>query len=104
MLTPLPSLNGCSKTPAFPATNFTSRRTRRSRLSSARELTAHQYPVLRRGLPVVLSRSMHPEKLSFALVRRPSPRYAAYYSPRGISISDALTGKQHDAYIAALQK
>lgn len=45
---------------------------------------------------------MHPERLQYALVRRPALKYAGYYAPRGISISDDLTSRQHDAYIKAL--
>jgi dimethylargininase len=47
---------------------------------------------------------MHPEKISYALVRKPSPKYAAHYAPRGINISDERTSKQHDAYVSALQR
>jgi dimethylargininase len=38
-----------------------------------------------------------------ALVRDPSPRYAAFYAQRGIHISDALARAQHDRYRAALE-
>jgi dimethylargininase len=45
---------------------------------------------------------MSPSDFTRALVRRPSPCYAAAYLRHGITISDALMQRQHDAYIAAL--
>src|ERR1700741_1752277 len=43
-------------------------------------------------------------RLNHALVRQPSPKYAAWYAARGIVISDALARQQHDGYIDALKR
>jgi dimethylargininase len=45
---------------------------------------------------------MSQPEFQYALVREPSPCYAAFYAARGIQVSSALANLQHDAYSKAL--
>jgi dimethylargininase len=47
---------------------------------------------------------MPPSSFTRALVRRPSPCYAAAYLRHGIVVSDALMQRQHNDYVAALEQ
>lgn len=44
------------------------------------------------------------DRTQYALVRKPSPKYGAFYVPKGIQVDQQLTQRQHEAYVAALTR